>query len=152
MTSTWWGVVKDLVFFLLGCALAGWLAFHLGYSKAESQWQSKINTTLTQAQKEKDELNQRYNIQLKEAIDERDQALSSLASTRDELGRVRQSAADYQRRLSRAPGTAGQSYRQTITRCVRLQQEGSELLQEARELLQRNAINHDALAKTIKAQ
>lgn len=61
-----------------------------------------------------------------------------------ELDRVRKLA------TKRAAARAGDVDAEAVNKCERLLAEGSELLVEGGELLQRNALRHDALVRTLE--
>ncbi len=80
------------------------------------------------------------------AMDEAEKLRGNLDASRADADRVRRA---YERRLREARAS-GKSDGEAVSRSDRLLKEGIELLQEGRELLERNAVKHDGLAEAVK--
>ncbi|GEM_PF-2282107 len=76
--------------------------------------------------------------------DELDASMRRIGDLDAELDRMRKLAA------KRAVARAGDVDAEAVNKCERLLAEGLELLVEGGELLQRNALRHDALVRTLE--
>lgn len=131
------GKCSPVVIALIVGAAGGWYVTNQYHEECAQE-------AALQAAIERAEQGKREYAKIMRINDELDASMRRIGDLSAELDRVRKLAA--QRADARARGVdAG-----AVDRCERLLAESAELLTEGGELLQRNALRHDALVRTLE--
>lgn len=142
-----WGWVLRLLPAVMKCspiALALIVGAAGGWYVTNQYHEERAHEAALQAAIERAEQGKREYAKIMRINDELDASLRRIGGLSAELDRVRKLAA------KRAAARASELDSGAVDKCERLLAESAELLTEGGELLQRNALRHDALVRTLE--
>ena len=145
----WWKLVG---FFGVSVAL-----FSGGYKYAASLYGEQISLLREEYANRAQALEAQYrakeqkiNDSLMYAWEQRDKALSHAANLTNDVDRLRREAEAARSRLSARKGDPRNAERKQLARCSKVVERGGELVERCTRLLERTAIDKDAIVKIVQ--